>query len=292
MLITTYKTTLKSILRSPLFYIAFVIILLIIMETPLGACRSETLIGEDGMPFEILLDTDPRFWERMTWDDYIITIQNSQSAFLMSYAIPLFSVLTVIIALAGDYKNNFFEIERSAGVKVSSYFFGRLCAITTVNFSCCLIGGLVSFHSYFLSRQIPSFMTALEYFADSTVRILRVFVCAEVITVLFFTCLTFMVAALTKSTMVGGIIGMSSVLFMYVSGSSLKSNLPKIYHDYMKPHSLDHYAYWGFYDTEIFSNKYVNPFTSTDVLICTAYLLGIALLFAVITYVSTRRREI
>lgn len=293
MFFATYKATLKTLLRAALFWMAVLLVLGIVIECGIRVNYGRALV-ENNKIVGHLVDTDPEFREYMTYDVYIQTVQNSQSAWLMIYAMPAFAVLSTMLMLTRDYKDNFFEIEKSSGVKTVNYFFGRFAALLTVNLSVCLICGFTGLHTYFFTRGGPPdcFVSLLEYFSESTVRVLRVFCCAQILTILFFIGITYVAGSLLRSGFAGGVIGFAAVLFNYLTRTSLRTKMPNEYIDYLTPYSVNHYAYWGYYDSETFNNIMVNPFDGSDILICTCWLLGISLVFFTVSFICTKRRSI
>lgn len=153
--------------------------------------------------------------------------------------------------------------------------------------------GLLALHTYFFSRGgAPDFFASnIEYFADSTVRILRVFICAEIFTVLFYIAITYVIACLSQSGFLAGIVGTSTVLLTYLAGTSLKSRFPMVFHDYLRQRSLKHYIYVGLYDSELFNNP-SNSFTVNDVLICIAITLAMSAVFLILSYIGTKKRTL
>lgn len=292
MFFATYKTTIKTLLRAALFWMAAVLVLGVVIECATRVNYSRTLV-EDHKIVGHVMDTDPEYREYMDNSLYIQQLQNSQSSYLMVYAIPTFAVLSTMLMLSRDHKDNFFEIEKSSGIRTSKYFFGRFAALLTVNVTMCLFCGFTGFHAYFFLRGgPPDCFTLGGYFADSTLRILRVFCCAQILTLLFFIGITYMAVSLLRSGFAGGVFGFAAVLFTYATRTFLRMRMPAVYLNYLTPYSVFHYTYWGFYDSELFNHPLANPLNGTDILICTSFLIGISLVFFTISFICTKRRGI
>ena len=296
MFFATYKATLKTLLRAALLWMVAALVLGVVIECGLRIGHSRTLV-ENGKIVGHVMDNEPEFREYMDHNFYVQTVMNSQYAWLMPYAMPAFAVLSTMLVLSRDHKDNFFEIEKSSGVKTSSYFFGRFAALLTVNSAVCLIAGFTGLHTYFFSRGgPPDFFSSLwEYLSESTVRVLRVFCCAQLLTILFFIGITYMIGSLLRSGFAGGVIGFAHVLLTYGAGTFFRMRLPEYYLNYLTPRSMNHYIYWGLYNSELFDVTHLtigNPFSVTDVLICTGYLLGVSLLFFTVSFICTKRRSI
>ncbi len=296
MFFATYKATLKTLLRAALLWMVAALVLGVVIERGLSIGNSTTLV-ENGKIVGYVMDNEPEYRQFMDHDFYVQKIRNSQSAFLMFYAMPAFTVLSTMLVLSRDHRDNFFEIEKSSGVKASRYFLGRFTALITVNSAVCILGGFTGLHTFFFSRGgPPDFFNSLwEYFSDSAVRVLRVFFCVQILEILFFIGITYMVGNLLKSSFAGGVAGFAYVLFTYLTLTTLSPRMPEAYLNYLTPYSNNFYTYWGIYDSELFDTTHLtigNPFDVTDVLICTGYLFGISLVFFTVSFICTKRRSI
>ena len=294
MLISTYKNTLKTLFRSALFWLTVLLVLALMVERGLSVQSSRAVVVNGRPTGEMIMDNEPEFRENIDHNFYVQTVQNSQNSWIMLYTMPLLAVISTMIMLTRDYRDNLYEIEKAGGVRPSKYFFGRFAALVTVNFTVCLIFGHVGLHTYFFSRGGPPdfFANYLEYFMDSTQRILRVFFGAQIFTLLFYIGITYVFGCILHSGFMGGVAGIGSVLFVYLSQTSIRHRMPTVYLDYLVPRSNNHYAYLGLYDSELFYHPYGNPFTVNDVMICIVYLFVASLIFFTVSYIFTRKRSI
>ena len=126
MLFQSYKTALRNLFRSPLFWLT--VLLVTGVSIYMASTRSYTYYDE--ALNDVILDTDPRFI--LDFKTYVQHVSNTCGAKSMVYALPLFAVITSSLILMRDYGDKFFEIERAAGIKPSHYVWGRVAALITV----------------------------------------------------------------------------------------------------------------------------------------------------------------
>lgn len=287
----TFKTSLKTLLRSSLFWCAFSLVLFVVMNEAMGETVRITLLDDTGNITGYITDLDSEYI--LTYKTYIQTILNCSKAWIMSYAMPIFSVISTMIILNRDYGDGFFEVEKSSGMKSISYTLGRLTAILLVNVIVYLLATCFSFNYFYFSRGCLENFDFIHYLCDSTTRILRVFSCAAILGIAFFVVLTYTVGNLCRSRFMGVVIGIAYVMFEFVSKTTLRSRLPDLYHKYItvKPDYL--YQYWTFYDTEWFSEKLIhNPFTKLQMQMCVGIILTNIVVCVILTYTSIKKRNI
>ena len=122
MFLKIYKTTFKNIFRSPTFWMMFGLFAFIAWDI---VNRLE-LYGESSFDYT----------------DYVQLVSNTMSSRVLYYAMPLFTVITTVIVLNRDHGDNFFEIEKAAGVSPAKYVVARLLALVTINF---IVATIVSY---------------------------------------------------------------------------------------------------------------------------------------------------
>ena len=274
----TYINTIKNLFRSPIFWM---ILVLVILNTFISASRG-FLVGDTSEDFTV------------SYFLYLKLIPNALCVWTMSYGIPLFAVISTMLAVSGDYKNGFYEIEKAGGVKPITYFTGRLCAIISVNFVVLTLNSYFAVYYYCLSRGLSG-LTVNELIYDSIVRIFRLIITCELPILLFYIGLSYMVTAVLKNGRLGVIVGSIYVVAMYV----LKNNITYVmgantFSKYFWPLKSTAYQYVNFYDTE-----YIHPmlygYMTEPVREITTWILVFVLLSIVcyaICYVCTRRRQI
>lgn len=291
MFFAVFKTSLKTISRSFLLWITLILLIVVTMDVANGVNYSTSIVDSNHQVVEIIYDTDSRYV--LDFNRYILTILNATRAWVMLYAMPLFCVVSTLILLHRSHYDGFYEIEKSSGIKSSSYCFGRILAIMTVNVVVCLIVTFLCFNYYYFSRGGIDSFSLNSYFIDSTVRILRLFVMAMFPGLLFYTGVTFVSGSILKSGMGGAIVGLGCVLLQYGSVTYLRNRLPIVYHDYLSPISDKLYKYWAHYDTEWFTDKLIsNPFTDVQMITTITITISISFMAFLISYISVKRRII
>ena len=284
----TYRATLKTLFRSPLFWAALALLF--------GVCIYQTFFQRncyyDLNLNESIWEGDPRYvLDYRTYDQNLRWTTLNK---LMFYVGPLFYVITAGIVLVHDWRDNFFEIERAGGVRPSSYFLGRFTAIFTVGVVSSLLFVLIAFHGkvIFMWNGLPGY-SPWEYFIDSNTRLLRLFFIAVVPGILIFTGVTFLAGNLAKSGTVGLIGGTVYVLLEYLANGILNLRMPAFYFKYLTPHCVGLYQYWECYDTEFFEIKFPhNPFSTEEMLVSLGILVAAGLALAAASYFLVRRRKV
>ena len=133
----TYKSTIKTIVRSPLTWaVAALMIGVAVYYVIIGGYD-----GYDPSTGEQFTDRDPRFV--LVYYIYIQHFHNTIAREVMLIGVPLFCIIVSGIVLTRDWRDNFYEIEHAGDVKARSYFFGRfLAGINGVFPSCNVITGV------------------------------------------------------------------------------------------------------------------------------------------------------
>lgn len=286
----TFKTTLKTIVRSAIFWITIILLLFIVFNRAIGVNHSYSVVENNKIVGQIL-DTDPEY--EMNYKLYIQRIMNATRNWVMMYGMPLFCVITTMLVVNRDFNDGFYEIEKSSGQKAFVHLFGRLTSLVTVNIVVCLFCSISSIYYYYFSRGGIDSFTTQEFIQDSMIRILRVFVCAMLPAILFFIMLTLVVGIVLKNGFIGGVVGVGYVLFEYLSKNMLRMRFPDVFHDYLTPKPNKLYYYWGWFDTEWFTEKTVhNPFTDVQMIISIASILVVVLVLFVVSLICFKHREI
>ena len=283
----SYKTTLKTLLRSAIFWMGAVAAFCIIMYAAIRVNYSYVVV-EDNKIMETILDTDPRY--KLKYDTIIQVILNLK-AWMTIYSLPIFAVLSTMLVLTRNHSDNFYEIERAGNVSPASYFIVRITALITINIVVCLVCAFVSFYYYYYSRGgLPSWST--EWMLKTTVpRIIRQCFYGIMPGIILHIALTYLVGSLVKNGIVGGVAGLVYVLFNYLTYTSLRRSISEVYHNYFSPFSSGIQQWWAFKDTEWFDEKAIhNPFYEKDMILAYTFILGFSLVTFVISYLLTRRR--
>lgn len=304
MFIKIYKTTIKRILRSPLFWMALVVVAVLIFMNAHG----EMYGGVEGLSYG---DRDPEYV--LGYHKYHEMMANLLRH-MMLYLIPCLCVVAVMTVVSGDYTDNFFEIERSGGVRSVSYFFGRILAILTVLLSITLIFSFFSVNYYFFTRggianftaQPDNFVeewplsTLWEYIVDSTKVILRLVFGGQLPVIILFTSVTYALGVLFESGIIAGICGSVGTVLAYLGALRYQWAFDSVIYKYFLPAKIGPYLYLSRYDTVFNSSKYnmpngMNIYLSDNfdaVLVWLASMLGLSIVCIVISFVLTHKRKI
>ena len=282
----TYKSTIKVIIRSPLMWLTFSLFI--------GVAIYEVLkVHYNVYQPEIartLTDIDSEFV--LPYNLYIQEFENSTLRSLMWYPMPTFAVISVVVVLIGDYRNSFYEIKKAGGIKPFDHCLGQIVALITVNTLVFFLVSFSSLHAYYISRNILSWMSPINYFSETSIRHLRVFWGAGMPGMLLFISVPYAIGNLFKSGWASAISGIVFVLASYLSSYYFSWRMPEAY-QYFAPGGHYLYSYMTFYDTQWFNiKKVVNPFSTKDVIICLSILYSISAICIIFSWLSTKKREI
>lgn len=291
MFLATYKTTLKTLVRSVLLWIVFFLVIFSVMNQAMGERVRIAILDEEYKTIGYISDLDPEYV--LTYDKYIQTILNSCKSWTMLYAMPIFCVIVTVLVLNRDYSDDFFEIEKSNGVKSIKYFVGRFIAMLNLCIFVCLLITFLGVHYYYFTRGGVHDFTLTSYLIDSTVRIIRVFCCAMFPGILFYISLTYVFGCVMKSGFGGAVVGIGYILFENCTKSFLSGRLPEIYHNYLTPNPSKLYQYWTFYDTEWFTEKLShNPFNNYQMIGSFCIITTFSFICLVVSNIILKNRKI
>ena len=276
MFLTTYKNTLKNLIRSTTFWLLVAVLAIVVIQ---GV--------NEGF---YLVDTEPDFV--LTYQMYIQSIINSLASKLLMYALPIFAVITVVLVLNRDYGDKFFEIEKAANVRPTSYLYGRLSALISVNFLALFLSNLLCMYWYLYTRGGVEGLTAWKVISETFVRVLRVDIFVGMPSLIFYIGLTYFVGAIFKNGIPAAIVGMGYSLGFYAAYLMLRFRISEDYFNYFSPIPKKLRQFFHYYDTEWFEDTIKRQNTSVaDVAFCISFLVGIAAVCSLISYLCLRKRE-
>ena len=216
--------------------------------------------------------------------------------------------------VSGDYTDNFFEIERSGGVRSVSYFFGRILAILTVLLSITLIFSFFSVNYYFFTRggianftaQPDNFVeewplhTLGDYILDSTKVVFRMMFLCQLPVIILFSSATYALGVLFESGIIAGIGGSIGTVLAYLGAIRYQWAFDSVIYKYFLPAKIGPYLYISRYDTVFNSPKYnmpngMNPYLQDNfeaVLIWLTSMLGLSFVCIIISFILTHKRKI
>lgn len=275
---TIYKTSIKNLLRSLLFWFALALLL--------GLSLHRAIEGG--------LNSDYRTGYVMSFINYVQVPINVCKAWLVFYPLPIFTVISAALQLNRDYGDSFYEIERAGNIKPSCYLFGRLTALVTVNLIVALITMFAVFYCYtFTHGGVVKDMTWGSFVCDSFVRLMRCYICTVVPAILMYIGWTCMIGNLFKSGLAAAAGGLGYVLLTYLFDYQLRFRMPDIYHDFLSPYPKKLLDYLVYYDSQWFETVIKRMNTSfEEAVFGAAILLTAAVLWSAVSYWRIRRRRI
>ena len=196
MFLSIYKTTIKNLLRSLMFWMAVGLVIGITFYE----CKNGVYSMYSYSYKEIIYDTDPRFVLEL--NQYKNLIGNVCISFVMYYAMPIFTVISTVLVLNRDYGDQFFEIEKAGGVRSWKYTGGRISALVTVNFALVFIACFLGVWLYLLTRVGPEGVYKMEtgeLLWDSAKRLIRFIAFMPLPTTLFYISFTYFLGNIFKN---------------------------------------------------------------------------------------------
>lgn len=285
MFFATYKNTLKNIVRSATFWLLLALFILEIIQVIINPAH----IVFDPDLKEQIMDTDPRFVVRQ--GTYLKRTFNAGRS-LSVEILPFITAVATVLILNRDYGDNFYEIEKAAGAKPSRYLLARLTALATLLVSLGAFFSLVNFHVYIFTRGgVPS-MDLLTYITDSTFRVLRTYLFVSVPTVLFYIGFTYCVGALFRNGIAAAVVSIGYVLINTLMSRFLRFRITPLWKDYLftSPHKLA-----GYFDSinraDVDGMLKLNDTNLGKAVLCLCILLGLAVLYSVVAYIRTCKRD-
>ena len=281
-----YKTTFKNLFRSVIFWMMFVVFGFVVFELLTKGSHGYFSFEYN----EMIRDTDPRYV--IDYHQYIQRIYNIVQSTLMYYAMPLFTSVSVVIILNRDYGDNYYEIEKAAGVKPAKYIFGRLAALVTINYIVVVLLALAILHIWIYTRGGVPALDLQTYIIDSTVRMIRLVSFYAMPALLFYIGFTYFIGSLFRSGFMASVCSIGYVIFYAVVNLMFRSRIAPWYFEYLStsPKKLGHYLM--FYDTDLFETFIMERDTDLGkAAICFGALVGLALLYSSIAYLRTRKRD-
>lgn len=277
MFFSTYKTTIRNLVRSVTFWLILAVMVIISVQAGLDGFY----IGDD-MP-DFILD----------FRSYVENCENFCGAMMMNYAIPVFCVFTVVLVLLRDYGDHFWEIEKAAGIQPISYLLGRLSALATLNFLILYIMSLLGIYIYIFTRGGVYELGWGEVIADSLIRVLRLDFFVAFPGVLMYLGLTYCIGSIFKNGILAAIASTGYVIFWYMFRLIFSWRVDRIFFDYLAPTPQKLRNYFHYYDSEWAEGIWeMFDVTIGDVAICTGLLIGIGVLCSLVSYLCLRKRSL
>lgn len=277
MVFVTYKNTIKNILRSVTFWLFLLLFAFIMVRYGL----SDYKIYAPGYAPAAL-----------SFDKYTGFVGNLVNAGMLTYATPVFAVIATVLVLNRDYGDQFFEIEKAGGVSILHYLTGRLCALATVVLAVQIVTGFLSMYIYVGRWGGVVGMTVPAFFADSTVRLLRMDLCVALPIILFYVGLTYLLGALFHSGLIASFGGLGYVAANYIFSMLYRYRAFRTYFGYFSPRPLKLTSY--FFNLDTTDSALWNAMDGTSLgkaLLCIGFLLSVFTVCTAVSYALLRKRE-
>lgn len=283
MFLFTYKNTVKTIMRSKLFWIALAALLIIVAPSLSGFVS----YAPGYEPTSLSVSSYQQHLHNLFISSFLI------------YAMPLFAVIVTVLVLNRDYGDQFFEIEKAADVKPLRYLTGRMCALFSILLVVQVISVEVLLHIYVASWGGVEGIAPGTYIVDSTLRLFMLVFGLSLPCMLFYVSLTYMVGNLFRSGIAGAFGGFGYVIFYYallhfkVYLVFVKQNsVAKLYFEYLchLPDKLSDYLYGiGTEDEQLFMAAMNTSLNKAA--LCITFLVCSFVIFAAVSYWRIRKRE-
>ena len=286
--LATYRTSFITLIRSPLFWAALLILIAMVASRVLGRNYGYVKILDDGSISNMIYDTDPEYV--LEYKVYIQVILNLR-AWMMIFQVPIFCIITTFVMLNRNHSDHFFEIERSTGLRNVTYLFARFLAVFTVCLLSAILVAMVGVTYYYFSRGGLAQFTTMEFFADAMPRVIRQVVCSFGPAILFYISLAYVVGTLVRNAYAGGVAGIGYVLLHYRAQTTWRMAFPQYVHDYLTPCPSHANNYFAWIDTEWFTETTIhNPFSPRDFVIYYSIIFSVIVVFLALSYWSTAKR--
>lgn len=296
MFLKIYRSTFKNLFRAPLFWLIFAVVLAIVIK---NFCSINYGIYSLTLG-ETIYDTDPRFVQQY----YRVTDHAANSATgYLGYMLPVLSIVSVVTILNHDYGDNFYEIEKAAGIRPSTYLFARLSALIMVSCVISFTVGMLDYYMYFIVHgevgyiELPNatIMDVQFFFADSLPRIIRnIFFCAFP-SITIYVVFTYLVGCVFKSGMIASMLSVVYVIFSYVIEIfylATTNNILNLYRNYfgVSPEKL--FLYFYRFDTPEYEHFIELHETSFEhAAICIGIFAAFTAVYMLISYLRVCRRD-
>lgn len=221
---------------------------------------------------------------------YVQGIDHRMSNLLL-LALPFFVVVVTALVLNRDYGDQFFEIEKAAGVRPTRYLLGRLCVVVSISLTAQWMFSVLCM-VLFASRWSGVYgLSKWQFIVDCALRQFRVAFCAALPLVLVFAGLTYLLGAIFHSGFVAAIGGLGLTVGNFVFTFLYQYRAFATYFDSFSPVPKKLLRYVVFYNVPEQSMRRMGATLGTA-LFCVAWLVGVFAIFGVGAYALIRKREI
>ena len=282
MFLATVRNTLRTLLRSVSFRLVFAVFAFIQLRHGL----QDHVVAAPGFSLP----------PQLSFPEYAQLLDGVVYGGSLIYPLAILTVVSTALVMNRDYGDSFYEVEKAAGVKPARYLFGRLCAIIALVF---LVQFLLSFTAMHISvyrRGGLEGYSALGYFGDSLLRLLRMNLCMALPQILFFVGVTQLLGSLFRNGFAASIGGIAYALASYALLGRFRYSGSEAWYAYYQyfspmPEKLRYYLlFLGWTNEQEMLELYGCSFGKAA--FCIAFLTGVFVACACRSYCLVRRREI
>jgi len=289
MLRQVYKATVKNLFRSGIFWLTVLVIISIHYYNGFRGYFGSGMFHPDTGAHIKIDDNDPRY--TVDYKTYLKYISNS-AMLTMDYTLPVVTILSVVLILNRDHGDNFYEIEKASGLKPSTYIFGRLSAILTVNFALAVILTFIQFYSFFVFRSPMTMMGTMCFITDSFVRLIRCVIFMLLPPIMLYVGLSYVLGCTFRSGIVASIGSIAYMMVCRLLQTIFIWSVPKVYHDYFSPVPDKLMDYLYYYDSYGFASHIRSYNTSFGkAAFCFIFPIMLFSFFIIISHIITKKRD-
>lgn len=286
---STFKNTVKTILRSVTFWLVFALFAFLLVRY--GVTNVSNVKSGAGLVF---IDNykPPEF---LTYSGFISTIDNLVHAGSLMYPLAILVVIVTVLVVNRDHGDQLFEIEKAAGVKPLLYVLGRLSAVAAITF---VIQWVVSFamlqYIVFAQGGVED-MSALQCIVKGFLYLSRTNICIALPVILFYIGITYLIGTLFKNGVVAACVGFGYAIVFFVTFLLYRysiSPLAEVYFNYLSPtaYKIRHYfSSLGLPNQEQMLARFSTSLGKA--MISIAFFVGVFAVCTAVSWVMTRKRE-
>lgn len=286
MFASTFRTTVKSLLRSVTFWLVFVLFAFIVVRYGV----QQVGYAKSGVGVVLVDYVAPT---QLAFSSYLSVIDNLVYAGSLIYPLAILAVISTALVLNRDHGDQFFEIEKAAGIKPSVYLFGRLSALVAILMAAQELISYIVLQILVIGQGGVEEMSTIGYIASSFLRLTFANLCCALPYVLFYVGVTYFVGTLFKNGVVGSLCGFALAVAYFAAYLILRRELSlAVYFEYLAPSANKLRHFIAYFWTDDSKAMYARFGTSTGkALLCVAFLLGVFAICSAVSYVRIRRRE-
>lgn len=233
--------------------------------------------------------------ECLTYSGFISTVDNLVHAGSLMYPLAILTVIVTVLVINRDHGDQFFEIEKAAGVKPLLYVLGRLSAATAITF---VIQWVVSFavllYLVFGQGGVEG-MSALQCIVKGFLYLSRTNICIALPVILFYIGITYLIGTLFKNGVVAACAGFGYAIVFFVTFLLYRysvSPVAELYFNYLSPAAYKiryYFSSLGLPNQEQILARFGTSLGKA--MISIVFFVGVFAVCTAVSYLLTRKRE-